>query len=634
MEDEDRKQDTIELLKKGSRMEREAFVEWVVEKGMVKEFFSGDFPDDLNEWLGGQAPVVAGNFWDCLPRPELGLRAPVETQQKTNVVSLVEYKNTGRNEPCPCGSGKKFKYCCLSGVESGELPGASPAGDDLKFDPDVLGYNLVTEMDDEELIELSRRDDLGRVNLVMKTLIKRGFEEEALEGSFRYLPGLKTWTPEETMRVQIYLYILLQSEDHEAFRKCLIKYGEDDVSHHLLAMSAVGALSDFMLDEENRDQVELDVYSEMDEHPVTAVALKAMQVVKALKVQEFETAHKRARAGLETVKQTRWPSLKSGVDSPETPPFSRWFFEAVKKSPQTVEQILSEQFDMSRFRPDDIMVECLLGEVIPSPGEFQYNLESFYNEEEGVREWTFTDPPFFDQTIMSRMDEEEWTTETLELALEDNPTDLGIMLRLAEELYLKQAFILATMLLNRGSELVESSLPEDFEPGKDRIPWGYLENRPYLRLRSFLVDLARQFGKMEDAFGLTLELLGLNPADNQGLRGKAIHFAIALGEPEHALQIADDYPDDMLVETTYGRALAQFIVGNEIQATKALKTAKKSNPHVANYLLHPELEPPAVEPAPGIISESPEEAYLYVLDWGRLWSNIPGATRWLKQNSV
>lgn len=23
----------------------------------------------------------------------------------------------GRNEPCPCGSGKKFKKCCLSGVQ-------------------------------------------------------------------------------------------------------------------------------------------------------------------------------------------------------------------------------------------------------------------------------------------------------------------------------------------------------------------------------------------------------------------------------------------------------------------------------------------------------------------------------------
>jgi len=25
-----------------------------------------------------------------------------------------EKQKTGRNEPCPCGSGKKYKKCCLS----------------------------------------------------------------------------------------------------------------------------------------------------------------------------------------------------------------------------------------------------------------------------------------------------------------------------------------------------------------------------------------------------------------------------------------------------------------------------------------------------------------------------------------
>ena len=29
------------------------------------------------------------------------------------------WRNVGRNDPCPCGSGKKFKKCCLA---KGELP--------------------------------------------------------------------------------------------------------------------------------------------------------------------------------------------------------------------------------------------------------------------------------------------------------------------------------------------------------------------------------------------------------------------------------------------------------------------------------------------------------------------------------
>ena len=31
------------------------------------------------------------------------------------------FRDVGRNDPCPCGSGKKFKKCCLPKVEAGEL---------------------------------------------------------------------------------------------------------------------------------------------------------------------------------------------------------------------------------------------------------------------------------------------------------------------------------------------------------------------------------------------------------------------------------------------------------------------------------------------------------------------------------
>ena len=31
------------------------------------------------------------------------------------------FRDVGRNDPCPCGSGKKFKKCCLAAAEAGEL---------------------------------------------------------------------------------------------------------------------------------------------------------------------------------------------------------------------------------------------------------------------------------------------------------------------------------------------------------------------------------------------------------------------------------------------------------------------------------------------------------------------------------
>lgn len=36
------------------------------------------------------------------------------TRAESNVFSLHSRKKIGRNDPCPCGSGKKFKKCCGS----------------------------------------------------------------------------------------------------------------------------------------------------------------------------------------------------------------------------------------------------------------------------------------------------------------------------------------------------------------------------------------------------------------------------------------------------------------------------------------------------------------------------------------
>lgn len=32
---------------------------------------------------------------------------------ETNVINMTTRQKIGRNDPCPCGSGKKFKKCCL-----------------------------------------------------------------------------------------------------------------------------------------------------------------------------------------------------------------------------------------------------------------------------------------------------------------------------------------------------------------------------------------------------------------------------------------------------------------------------------------------------------------------------------------
>lgn len=47
--------------------------------------------------------------WDTLLSPER--RKELYLQQKKSG-TVVKGKKVGRNDPCPCGSGKKYKYCC------------------------------------------------------------------------------------------------------------------------------------------------------------------------------------------------------------------------------------------------------------------------------------------------------------------------------------------------------------------------------------------------------------------------------------------------------------------------------------------------------------------------------------------
>ena len=45
--------------------------------------------------------------------PQMKVRDKIQTQ--TNEKTTVQAKNdkvVGRNEPCPCGSGRKYKNCC------------------------------------------------------------------------------------------------------------------------------------------------------------------------------------------------------------------------------------------------------------------------------------------------------------------------------------------------------------------------------------------------------------------------------------------------------------------------------------------------------------------------------------------
>jgi len=74
----------------------------------------------------------------------------------------------GRNQPCPCGSGKKYKQCCLAGDEAGRPAATQPLPPPLSLEAlrarDVQSYNELKRLerlsnDSLDLIHAGRLDE-------------------------------------------------------------------------------------------------------------------------------------------------------------------------------------------------------------------------------------------------------------------------------------------------------------------------------------------------------------------------------------------------------------------------------------------------------------------------------------------
>jgi hypothetical protein len=81
-------------------------------------------------------------------------------------------KTPGRNDPCPCGSGKKYKRCCLLTDEASARERAQPAlfDDDLFGDPEF-------EMDDDEeaFVEIDGETPILDARALTRVRYTRGF---------------------------------------------------------------------------------------------------------------------------------------------------------------------------------------------------------------------------------------------------------------------------------------------------------------------------------------------------------------------------------------------------------------------------------------------------------------------------
>lgn len=252
--------------------------------------------------------------------------------------------------------------------------------------------------------------------------------------------------------------------------------------------------------------------------------------------------------------------------------------------------------------------------------------------------WTFVWPDIYDELV----DEFNAGCEAYEAgdldkargifqaALSQMPDHLDAMHHLAIVLSELSLVDEARNLWEQAVRIGRKAFPKDIEIGKDRLEWGWLENRPFLRCLHGLALVRYEEDKIEEALRLFHELLSLNPNDNQGVRAMALEALFKLGKFEDALKIAEQYPDDAMSETMYGRALALFKLGQRQEATMALQEAVEYLPLVGKELSKTKHRLPKTA-SPGFITMGgADEAYYYWERWGQFWEEDPEALEWLR----
>ena len=186
-------------------------------------------------------------------------------------------------------------------------------------------------------------------------------------------------------------------------------------------------------------------------------------------------------------------------------------------------------------------------------------------------------------------------------------------------------------LWEQTSRIGHKAFPSGFKSGRDRLEWGWLENRPFLRCLHGLALVKYDDGEIGEALKLFQDLLSLNPNDNQGVRAIAVEALFKLGKCKDALEITKQYSDDVMPETLYGRALALFKLGQRQEATVALRKAIEYLPLVAKELLKVKHRLPKTAMPHAVTMGGADEAYYYWEHCGQFWEEDTEALEWLRK---
>jgi tetratricopeptide (TPR) repeat protein len=183
----------------------------------------------------------------------------------------------------------------------------------------------------------------------------------------------------------------------------------------------------------------------------------------------------------------------------------------------------------------------------------------------------------------------------------------------------------ARPLLLKALEVAEISLGREWFAGEPFPFWDALETRPYMRARAALAKTLYELGEIGPAISHYVQMLELNPNDNQGVRHELVAWLIEENRDAEAFQLLDRYREDDTGFFAYAVALLCFRQCGDIECSREwLNLALGANSFVPEVLAEHELPP---MPAYFLLGER-DEAIVILRTQLRAWVKSEGATAW------
>lgn len=519
---------------------------------------------------------------------------------------------TGRNEPCPCGSGRKYKQCCVS-IEH-DMPKLEMSL--LPMVLDVLPRRRWAELagsriDPDMVFDTAQQMNRERREKETCALLEPWFVDDADFNARR----------EGLFDMLLDAYTAL----HKPRKKAQLLDRALAVGDRRMRSAALQRKSTMLADA--GDYVAAwDVFEQAQRADPASTSLSHLEIT--LLMSQGRQAEARERALF-------WAHRLAALRDPELDHVIAFMREIAEHGEQALTQrILDSEPDLQELAALLQAAPPVVAQYTLSPGENEAGpLKPKRGLQNALRRWGALAPqvghsPLFEQAVgpasmadwlpLLRQQPILWNAfEVLDTIVETMhawPTHLVI-----------DAIVVP--VLDRAEQLLREVLRVNRAQGK-RLEWGWLENRPALSLLGNRIAIEGDEPPSEANLA-RLEWLvrTLNPGDNQGFRHSLVRAWLHVGRIDDALALCETYPDDFAA-MQYNHALALFAAGKPGPALLALRDAADSYPKPLAWLLKANPKAPA-QGQWGVQTGGNEEAWLYRCDSLGLWQQLD-AVDWLR----